>query len=612
LASLFPEMKNKTILSLIFICVSLSGSCQLNEGINHSKINVLTGNEKFDVNALIWLPPGYDSAKKYPLVIYGHGSAQAGQDLNQLYLDGLPAILKRGYKPPFDCVIICPQRASYSVLPEWLPGIIQDAEKRFGIDTTRIYLTGTSAGGYMCYGSQLNVSMSLSKKIAAICVISGATQDAKKENLEWWVRSKTNCWAIVGSEDQAYVRQNIFLINAVNQRSPGLAKISIRPGVGHGQWEDIYDGSFSENNINIWQWLYQHKLLPPVKPTGKKSGKKITLNARNNQIYCTDVKREYNAQPGDTLVLPTGITSFLLANFKGEKGLPITLIPLDSGWIGGYINYSAHISHAEYFKISGFHIDGNNQTHFGIIIAGQTSNYEISNCYIKNIGSIGLCAKQDPDSTQVTGSWPGFSIKNVSIHDITVRNTGTEGFYLGYTFDIVKPLASPIENLLVYNIRIDSTGWDGLQLSNCHNVRMHNIVISNYGLKNQRGQQGGLFLGGMVTLKDSILNVTISDGTGAGLLVFGRGSMTFSRFVLKNVGMSKGENAIFVNDYIDLGFGLPPLQINFNNIKINGSSGKAMIVFNGNKTMLPGTIRNFMYMNTQGGIQDNIDQIIKN
>ena len=88
--------------------------------------------------------------------------------------------------------------------------------------------------------------------------------------------------------------------------------------------------------------------------------------------------------------------------------------------------------------------------------------------------------------------------------------------------------------------------------------------------------------------------------------------MKFRRITLKNVGMSKGENAIFINDYKDLGFGLPPLQINMDNIKVNGSSGHAMIVYNGNKTMLPGIIRNFIYMNTQSGIQDDIDKIIRN
>ncbi len=594
---------------------------QLREGLNHSTVNIMAPPDNFQTRAIIWLPPQYDSTKKYPLVIYAHGSNQAGEDLNNLYIDGLPSVLKAGFRPPFDCIIICPQRISYTVLPEWLPGIIDDAIKRFNIDQTRIYLTGTSAGGYMCYGSQLNVSIALSRKIAAICVISGATQDAKKENLDWWLRSKTHLWAIVGSEDQSYVHQNIFLINSLNQGSPGIANISIRTGIGHGNWEEVYNGTFKDNGLNIWQWFYQYKLGAPASTSAstqaqpaaakKEGGKRILVNAKDKQVYCTNVTREYNPQPGDTLVIPTRIKSFLLRNFYGDKNKPIVIIPQDSGWIGGYDNYSANVAYARYFKITGFHIDGENATHLGLVVAQQTRDYEISNCFIKNTWAIGLCAKQDPDSTQAKGYWPGFSIKNVSIHDITVRNAGTEGFYLGYTFDIIKPLASPLINLQVYNIKIDSTGWDGLQLSNCHDVRLHDVVISNYGLKNQSGQQAGLLLGGMVTLRDSIYNVSVTNGTGAGLLIFGKGTMKFSRITLKNVGMTQGENAIYVNDYKDFGFNLPPLKLNMKNIKINGSSGHALIVVNGNKTMLPGKVENLTFTNTAGGIMDDVDQIIK-
>jgi hypothetical protein len=46
-----------------------------------------------------------------------------------------------------------------------------------------------------------------------------------------------------------------------------------------------------------------------------------------------------------------------------------------------------------------------------------------------------------------------------------------------------------------------------------------------------------------------------------------------------------------------------------NRIKVDGSSGYALLVTNFNKSMLPGTIRNFSYKNTTGGIVDKLDQI---
>jgi hypothetical protein len=619
-------------LSMLIFCQAVTA--QLHDGLNHSTVRI--GNakeEKFTVNALIWLPPGYENSKKYPLVIYGHGSGQAGADINKLYDDGLPAVLKEGFRPPFDCIIICPQRDSYGALPSWLPGILEEAGKRFLIDTTRIYLTGNSAGGFLCYGSQLNISQELANKFAAICVLSGATQDANQNNLGWWLTSKTPLWAIVGAEDQSFVRQNILITHALNQRVPGIARISIRDGIGHGGWREIYDGTFRDNGQNIWDWLYQYKVgsarvRPPTTTAGRTASakattanaapgkatstiattgkaaknKRILLIARDRQVYCTNVTQEYHPQPGDTLVVPKGILSFLLRNFSGEKNRPVVLLPEDSSWIGGYGPYSAVISNAKYFKVTGFHIDGQNTSNLGMAIASQTTDYEISHCSIRNTAAIGLLAKQDPDSTFPGGSWPGFTIRNVTIHDVDVSHTGTEGFYIGYTFDIIKPLASPLVNLAIYNITIDSTGWDGLQLSNCQKVKLHDIVIKDYGLKNEKGQQAGLLLGGMVTLEDSVYNVRVSNGTGAGLLVFGRGLMKFNKVRLAQVGMSLGENAIFINDYNDLGYDLPPLQIEMKNITVNGSSGNALEVVNGNGSMKPGRIENFSSSGTRGGI----------
>jgi hypothetical protein len=162
----------------------------------------------------------------------------------------------------------------------------------------------------------------------------------------------------------------------------------------------------------------------------------------------------------------------------------------------------------------------------------------------------------------------------------------------------------------IYNIRIDSCGWDGLQLSNCQEVKLHDVVISNYGLKKQHSQQAGLLLGGMVTLRDSIFNVSVTNGSGAGLLIFGRGLMRFNKIKLTRVGISPGENAIYISDYKDLGYGLPPLQLDFKNIRVDGSFGSALVVANYNNSMKAGRIENLSFVNTRSGIIDDVDLLI--
>jgi hypothetical protein len=209
----------------------------------------------YNVNAVMYKPANYDPTKKYPLVIFSHGTGEAGTDINLLYNTGLPYVLKNGYKPFFDFIMIAPQRSSYSFPPDWLPGILKDAEKRFPIDTTRIYLTGLSAGGWDCFGSQLNVDSTLGQRIAAIVICSGATQDANMNNMNWWGISKTPLWAVVGDQDSFYP-YNVNMVNSINSKAP-VASLTVRPGYGHGGWNDIYSGLVkTANSQNMWQWLY--------------------------------------------------------------------------------------------------------------------------------------------------------------------------------------------------------------------------------------------------------------------------------------------------------------------------------------------------------------------
>ena len=167
--------------------------------------------------------------------------------------------------------------------------------------------------------------------------------------------------------------------------------------------------------MNIWDWLYSNSLDKNITAT-KLKGRRILLTATDKQIYCTDVESAHNPQPGDTLVIPTGIISFLLQGFNGTKINPIVIIPEDSGWIGGYAAYSGNVSRATHFKLSGFHIDGQYSTNFGLVVGNESSDYEIANCYIKNTASIGLCAKHNPDPQKPEKNWPNFVIRNVVIH----------------------------------------------------------------------------------------------------------------------------------------------------------------------------------------------------
>jgi predicted peptidase len=240
------------------LTLSLAGLClyliSISQTIWSDKVKIyLTGT--YTVNAVIYTPANYSPTKKYPLVLFMHGMGEAGTNVSLMYNTGLPQVLKSGYKPAFDFIMVAPQRSSYSVDPTWLPGIMKDILSRFPIDTTRMYMTGLSAGGWGCYGSQLNVDTTLAKRFAAVVVCSGATQDANQANLNWWKQSKTPLWSIVGTADNFYY-YNRDLVDSINKRAP-VAMFTGRPGIAHTGWNDVYNGSVKTvDGENMWQWMY--------------------------------------------------------------------------------------------------------------------------------------------------------------------------------------------------------------------------------------------------------------------------------------------------------------------------------------------------------------------
>ncbi len=247
------SLKALSFLSLIFFV-----SIQVNsQQLLTDKLEITTGNGTETKGAVVYLPANFLASKKYPLLIYSHGLNEAGTDITKLYTTGLPKILKDGYKPAFDFIMVAVQSSSYSVSPNWLPSILEWSQKKWNIDTNRLYLSGISAGGWSAYGSQLNISPQFAGKFAAIVTISGATQNSNTANYNWWSASKTPLWAIVGAEDKSYVTQNTNVVNEVNKRVPLLATLTVRSGVGHSAWNDVYKGTVKNGGKNIWEWMYQ-------------------------------------------------------------------------------------------------------------------------------------------------------------------------------------------------------------------------------------------------------------------------------------------------------------------------------------------------------------------
>ena len=95
---------------------------------------------KYDYH--LYLPQDYQqNNKKYPLLIYLHGSSQRGDDLNKLKGYGIPRAVAQGQH--FDFIAVSPQCPSnkYWFSEDWFSVLYAELQSKYRIDPSRIYLT---------------------------------------------------------------------------------------------------------------------------------------------------------------------------------------------------------------------------------------------------------------------------------------------------------------------------------------------------------------------------------------------------------------------------------------------------------------------------------------
>jgi hypothetical protein len=275
----------------------------------------------------------------------------------------------------------------------------------------------------------------------------------------------------------------------------------------------------------------------------------VELDIKPGQVICLDASVKYN--------------NLVLSNIKGTAASPIII--RNCGGIAKLIStesFGLKFEYCENFKLLG---DGTGENNYGIRISTRsgfyltteyfTTDFEIAQIEIAGLsknglgndaGFAGMGIKTSPyqdcdlfrDATR-----KAWIMKNVSIHDNFVHDTGGEGMYIGHGFykgrkeaDCTDTTYShSIQGLRVYNNRIANTGFDGLQIKNADkDCEIYNNVILNYGTLGENGQNEGLFLGEGVTGK--VYNNFVNFGTGNGLRFQGMGNNDIFNNVIMNSG----------------------------------------------------------------------------
>eukprot|EP01126_Amoeba_proteus_P046215 TRINITY_DN5210_c0_g1_i3.p1 TRINITY_DN5210_c0_g1~~TRINITY_DN5210_c0_g1_i3.p1 ORF type:complete len:367 (-),score=64.88 TRINITY_DN5210_c0_g1_i3:656-1756(-) len=168
----------------------LNNYCEVNMG--QQLHYYFQSSDNFGLSYLLYTPPEYGVGQDLPLILYLHSEAEKG-DINKLRVGtGIPAQIAKGRNLPF--IVLSPlcvssrwtdNRVTKSVLE-----LLFTTLERYNINTSQVYLTGHSMGGYGAW----NILNEIPEVFAAAAIFSGGGNQTDAARLaEVPIRAYASC-----------------------------------------------------------------------------------------------------------------------------------------------------------------------------------------------------------------------------------------------------------------------------------------------------------------------------------------------------------------------------------------------------------------------------------
>jgi predicted esterase len=209
-----------------------------------------------DENGLEWkyalfLPRGYKGDRPYPLLVYLHGFGARGLDGWKTATDGVgPFIEERN--ETFDMLALFPQSETGDWEADTADGrralaILDEVLRDYAVDRQRIYLTGTSRGGFGVW----SLAVRDPHPWAAIVPICGGGDPAAVAAI-----AHLPCWCFHGARDTLVPVDRSRRTIAALRAAGGRPRYTEYPEVGHACWQRAYA------TPELWGWLARQRLQP--------------------------------------------------------------------------------------------------------------------------------------------------------------------------------------------------------------------------------------------------------------------------------------------------------------------------------------------------------------
>lgn len=210
------------------------------------------------------LYPDYDTLRKYPLVIFLHGSGERGSDNEAQLKWGVQNFATDKNMSEHPCIVIapqCPANQGWSNFSDrttkmqllstagkpmqLLIALIRETISKLPVDTNRIYITGLSMGGYGTFDAIERYP----DLFAAAVPVCGGGDVSKASTI-----AHIPMWILHGAEDAAVNPNNSLEMAQALMKAGAHPGFTLYPEVGHFSWLQAYSDPL------VMEWLFrQHK-----------------------------------------------------------------------------------------------------------------------------------------------------------------------------------------------------------------------------------------------------------------------------------------------------------------------------------------------------------------
>ena len=253
-----------TLVALLAVCVS---AVDVYEAFEKETFE----HERTTLPYRIYVPEDFDSAKKYPLVLFLHGAGERGDDNDAQLKNAVQVLFDREDQLIHQAIVVAPQcpadnqwvdtpwaDGNYSVaeVPESdelaaTVALVLEVADKYSCDPARFYVMGLSMGGFGAW----DLLMRHSDMFAAGIPICGGADPAMAE-----IFVNTPVFTFHGTADSSVPYEGTYeMVSEIEDLGSRVVNFISYNNDGHGIWDK------ASREDGLMEWLFAQKLeIAPV------------------------------------------------------------------------------------------------------------------------------------------------------------------------------------------------------------------------------------------------------------------------------------------------------------------------------------------------------------